>query len=29
MNKEKIIQIDCQECGKRYQASEIEYRTVY
>ena len=29
MNKEKIIQVDCQKCKKRYQASEIEYRTVY
>ena len=29
MNKEKIILVECQGCKKRYQASEIEYRTVY
>ncbi len=25
----KTILVECQKCGKRYQASEIESRTVY
>ena len=29
MNENKIILVTCQGCGKRYQASEIEYRIVY
>lgn len=29
MNDDKIIIIKCQKCEKLYQASEIDYRTVY
>ena len=29
MNENKIILIKCQTCGKRYQVSETEYKTVY
>lgn len=25
----KIILVECQKCGKRYQVSEIEYKMVY
>ena len=29
MSENKIILIKCRTCGKRYQVSETEYKTVY
>lgn len=29
MNNEEMIIVECRGCGKLYQASEIECRTVY